>query len=179
MSFKEAKKEIEVKKKVWNKIFITCTIFFCMFLIVPLYFIIGTIMLFEIKIIFIYGALFFLYFAFLADYLLCNKVGLKIDRFGLLILVNNPPVYIYLNHVTNISQKHKKYDLILIEVENPRIYISNEGSSYGRLIMKIKFLLFGTPFLINVDKLKINYDDLINIFENISNNQQFTFIIEF
>jgi hypothetical protein len=179
MDFKDAHKGIEVPRKVWNKTFTAWTLFFSTLLISALYFILSNKTLVSSEIVFGATSLFFFYLAFLAHFLLCEKVGLKIDRFGFIILVSNPPIYVPRNHVINVSQKYKKYNLILVEVENPHLYIDNEKSFNARVIMKIKIFLFGTPFLINVDKLKIKYDDLINLLKIISNDQQLTSIIEF
>lgn len=94
-----------------------------------------------------------------------NKPGLIIDRIGL--TDNSSAVsagQILWSDIEKISviEIHRQ-KLILLQVANPQEYINKQTNSFKRKMMQMNHKIYGTPFCIASNALKISFDKLLTI----------------
>lgn len=94
-----------------------------------------------------------------------NRPGLILDNSGL--TDNSSGIsagQIAWTDVANISviEIHKQ-KLIKIHVKNPQEYISKQTNAFKRKLMEMNNNMYGTPFSISANGLKISFDELLKV----------------
>lgn len=96
--------------------------------------------------------------------LLDNKPGLIINQTGL--TDNSSGVsagQILWSDIKDISviEIHRQ-KLIMLQVKNPQDYIEKQTSDFKRKMMQLNYKMYGTPFSITSNGLKISFDELLS-----------------
>ena len=118
-----------------------------------------------------YGILAILFFS-ITSILIFKKLS---KSFSLIIyedrIIDNTtgfkPNVIYFKDILEFSKLEIKGKMfIMVKVENPQEYIKKEKNILDKLIMKLNFKFYGSPFMINKTIVKYNFNDLFSLLNN-------------